>query len=1319
MKKFLLSALFALCAGFASGQINIFPALVHSNGAPVGACVANTFDQNDLNGALYTCVNGVWTLSSGTGNVTTTGSPASPELVGFSGPSSITNVNLSGDVTTNNTTVTTVAAIQGTTVTLASPALGQSLTFNNTPALVNAYPGIPVDTRSSASSTVTGDGTGSDRGSLFRTTNNTTSTAVSLPQAGSTGFGSNIPFVSCNSGTVISTITPTTSTINGNSTLKLQAKPAGGNPECAFVYSDNANYYAGEVLPTDVNGQLPVNSIAGITSTQGNGAKLQLSTGTATANFLVKFDANGNTINSGLQENSSVITSNAATQSVTYGGGGSTTFGGVGTIGGVIISGGNLISGVGASAASSTLITAGNNQASNLPSMAGGVEIIPGASTNATQGLQGLISLGPVYVKGTTVTLWNLQCESASMTVADCAATPNNWVGVAEQVNTNTIQLFSTGQTFINASAAVTLGHTVCAGLTAGQVTDSGGTATCTNAQGSTVGIVMAVGGAWTLPDGTTVTATTTLPLIQFNAASRLSAGATTFDLLGGGTNVNQAFVVGSASGTVSSMVPSGAGQITGITTWLSPGGAGLFAPQPAVTGALTGGHLGTGQTLYIQITINQGANSSWPSLELAFPLNSGNNCGSGSVCSATVTAPTLTGTQTYTVYSCASGGGGGCEKQQTALAACVNITSNCVIDTAGTGAVPTLSDTTGIIPSVTSASECPPDVDASGWMRDSTGSGSYHTAFGIDRSVGWGLTGVYPAGQRGWLEFCRPVIFNRSGVQPYATVATSPMTANGSMLVFNQFSSTNVFGMQIQGTVPSSATGSWTTQLEGIYSEMDVLGSPNFSGLETNVGAIRGTTTTLGSPTYGGAQLGQAVGVSGASLRQNGSTPTCGAVACYVGVQGQAQNLGATSGNGWIYVGVLGQGNDFPSHDTTGKGYAIYAKAPTQFFPATTVSNVGFESDNFTNCAGCWDMFLSGSVGDPTQGQGYMMGNLVLPGLKGNAGAISVLGSFVLTGGSVSTGQIALAPPGPNVSQVGTPGSTTDVYLLVAKDGAGGSTAAGTTTSTSAANAVLDTTNYNHICTNPSPDWRPTGVSSWDVYRTTAGGTPSTTGKIGSMTYTATYLAQLPCFDDKGIAADGTVAPTSNTTGNIVAAGPSVNTSSGPVSGAWKCVNVTPVTVSANVATDQNLMTCTLPANTLNSVGKTLRIWLSGVYSTEAANTSTLTIKAKLGSITLATITTSANAGGVTTRAFNESLLSTTQTAGTSAVFEAHGNLAADLTVAVSADSIFTDTNIAVSSTLDSTASQTLQITGTFSVAGVAAGNIFTQRQLIAETVD
>src|SRR5579872_7134469 len=78
--------------------------------------------------------------------------------------------------------------------------------------------GVPVNSISSASPTVIGDATGTDRATLLRTTNNTTSTAVTVPSP----FGSNFPFVHCNAGTVTATDTPSSSTVNGNSTLVLQ-----------------------------------------------------------------------------------------------------------------------------------------------------------------------------------------------------------------------------------------------------------------------------------------------------------------------------------------------------------------------------------------------------------------------------------------------------------------------------------------------------------------------------------------------------------------------------------------------------------------------------------------------------------------------------------------------------------------------------------------------------------------------------------------------------------------------------------------------------------------------------------------------------------------------------------------------------------------------------------------------------------------------------------------------------------------------------------------------------------------------------------------
>lgn len=164
--------------------------------------------------------------------------------------------------------------------------------------------------------------------------------------------------------------------------------------------------------------------------------------------------------------------------------------------------------------------------------------------------------------------------------------------------------------------------------------------------------------------------------------------------------------------------------------------------------------------------------------------------------------------------------------------------------------------------------------------------------------------------------------------------------------------------------------------------------------------------------------------------------------------------------------------------------------------------------------------------------------------------------------------------------------------------------------------------------------------------------------------------------------------------------------------------VSTSPVTVNANTAGDQNLMSTTITAGLLNSVGKTLRVWGAGVYTTPAASVATITIKIKLGAVTLISITSSANPGSVTNNNWNFNAYVTTQTAGATAVFEVHGNMVIDLGASPGlADSIFSDTNTAVSSSLDSTAAQTLQVTVAFSAA--SGSNSCTQRQIIVESVN
>ncbi|HXJ93307.1 MAG TPA: hypothetical protein VMT20_10555, partial [Terriglobia bacterium] len=160
------------------------------------------------------------------------------------------------------------------------------------------------------------------------------------------------------------------------------------------------------------------------------------------------------------------------------------------------------------------LVRGGNNASTGTSPGAGSVEIGAGQDTGASgEALQGLYAQYFSYIKGATVTQWNVQCFSGSMTTADCGTSPGNWIGIAEVVNTNTVQVIASGQVPVNSSNSATVGDTFCAGSTGGKGTDSGGTSAC--ALGSQIGIVAAVSGTYKLPDGMSFTASATLPLVQ------------------------------------------------------------------------------------------------------------------------------------------------------------------------------------------------------------------------------------------------------------------------------------------------------------------------------------------------------------------------------------------------------------------------------------------------------------------------------------------------------------------------------------------------------------------------------------------------------------------------------------------------------------------------------------------------------------------------------------------------------------------------------------------------------------------------------------
>lgn len=125
--------------------------------------------------------------------------------------------------------------LQGTITSLSQ---GQYICANSTPALVNCTAGAGINTQSGTSYAIQGGAGGSsDRGKVIVQTN-VSAMADTIAQAGTAGFEAGYYTAIRNLGVGAITLTPTTSTINGNSTLVLL------EGQQANIISDGSNYVA-------------------------------------------------------------------------------------------------------------------------------------------------------------------------------------------------------------------------------------------------------------------------------------------------------------------------------------------------------------------------------------------------------------------------------------------------------------------------------------------------------------------------------------------------------------------------------------------------------------------------------------------------------------------------------------------------------------------------------------------------------------------------------------------------------------------------------------------------------------------------------------------------------------------------------------------------------------------------------------------------------------------------------------------------------------------------------------------------------------------
>jgi hypothetical protein len=244
-----------------------------------------------------------------------------------------------------------------------------------------------------------------------------------------------------------------------------------------------------------------------------------------------------------------------------------------------------------------------------------------------------------------------------------------------------------------------------------------------------------------------------------------------------------------------------------------------------------------------------------------------------------------------------------------------------------------------------------------------------------------------------------------------------------------------------------------------------------------------------------------------------------------------------------------------------------------------------------------------------------------------------------------------------------------------------------------------------------------------------------STTQATGALTPRIVDPLDIPNLDVEdapkyGVAGSDIEYPSANTHARSVN---NNNTGDTPLS-RLRCVYspLSPSTASANVTTPQNLANaCSLPANTLQSIGRTLKIRATGIYNTAASSTAQITFTVRYCSVsgcgsgnvyTLATFTTAAlpTVTVVNGQFVLEMNASIANPAGNMYAVT-HGTLAIGMNAASSgALTVYGDSGSASLNEVniaDNSSTYFLQVTGAFSAA--SSSNTIRTDQFIVEELD
>jgi hypothetical protein len=234
----------------------------------------------------------------------------------------------------------------------------------------------------------------------------------------------------------------------------------------------------------------------------------------------------------------------------------------------------------------------------------------------------------------------------------------------------------------------------------------------------------------------------------------------------------------------------------------------------------------------------------------------------------------------------------------------------------------------------------------------------------------------------------------------------------------------------------------------------------------------------------------------------------------------------GTTGATTYSYVvsAVTPTGETLPSQaTTTATGNATLSS--TNYNAIAWQPVPGATAYNIYRDAGGTTQGLIGTVedGEPLTLSDTGLAATTKPPTQNTSGETKLDGGLVALGGALFTSPGTPDPPAATAE--GTTGGTTITYAVSALT-ATGETLASAAVTVANANATLSSTDYVQLTWDAVP-----GAGGYNIYRPTAGGTPSSTGLI------ATVGAGTLSLRDTGLVGDGGGAPEADTAGNVAVA--------------------------------------------------------------------------------------------------------------------------------------------------------------------------------------